>query len=201
MDVNTFYLVLIWNVVHLGCYIVTHVLVCKHQCLVLIRPDDTENETKNSALARIIFTCLTIPRPRFLVLCQYKMPGTFTVKAGFALPGQVSPDTGLADPGELEAVEPEYYDDFLPPGNNNNYEDFLLPGNKNKNNYDDFLASLSHNSIDSRVLASQDDHWASQRRSRTFSTNLFGSREVGGEGRSLGDGGDKGGHVRYQDGH
>ena len=112
------------------------------------------------------------------MLCQYKMPGTFTVKAGFALPGQVSPDTGLADPGELEAVEPEYYDDFLAPNNIN---------------YDDFLASLAHNSIDSRVLASQDDHWASQRRSRTFSTNLFGSREVGGEGRALaGDGGDKG---------
>ena len=118
------------------------------------------------------------------MLCQYKMPGTFTVKAGFALPGQVSPDTGLADPGELEAVEPEYYDDFLAPGNNNNY--------------DDFLASLSHNSIDSRVVAAGEDHWASQRRSRTFSTNLFGSREVGGEGRALaGDGGDKGGHVTY----
>ena len=109
-------------------------------------------------------------------MCQYKMPGTFTVKAGFALPGQLSPDTGLAGPGEMEAVEPEYYDDFL-------------PGN---NNYDDFLASLSHNSIDSSVLAPE-DHWASQRRSRTFSTSLFGSREVGGEGRSLeGEGGDKG---------
>merc|ERR1719422_2773980 len=55
---------------------------------------------------------LTQSTRRFLVLCQYKMPGTFTVKAGFALPGQLSPDTGLAGPGELEAVEPEYYDDF-----------------------------------------------------------------------------------------
>ena len=118
------------------------------------------------------------------MLCQYKMPGTFTVKAGFALPGQhSSPDTGLADPGELEAVEPEYYDDFMPSGGNN------------IDNYDDFLASLSHNSIDSNVLAAPEDHWASQRRSRTFATNLFGSREVGGEGRSLGDGGDKGGSV------
>ena len=118
------------------------------------------------------------------MLCQYKMPGTFTVKAGFALPGQLSPDTGLAGPGELEAVEPEYYDDFLPGINNNNY--------------DDFLASLSHNSIDSSVLAPE-DHWASQRRSRTFSTSLFGSREVGGEGRSLeSEGGDKGGPVKYK---
>ena len=108
---------------------------------------------------------------RFLVLCQYKMPGTFTVKAGFALPGQhASPDTGLADPGELEAVEPEYYEDFLP--------------------------SLASNSLDSSVLAAPEDHWASQRSSRTFTTNLFGSREVGGEGRGLGGagGGDKGGH-------
>ena len=131
---------------------------------------------------------------RFLVLCQYKMPGTFTVKAGFALPGQLSPDTGLADPGELEAVEPEYYEDFLPGLNNNNNYDNL----NNNNNYDDFLTSLSHNSIDSSVLAAPEDHWASQRRSRTFSTNLFGSREVGGEARSLGDGGDKGGSVKCQ---
>ena len=126
------------------------------------------------------------------MLCQYKMPGTFTVKAGFALPGQISPDTGLAHPGELEAVEPEYYEDFLPGLNNNNNYD------NNNNNYDDFLPSLSHNSIDSSVLAAPEDHWASQRRSRTFSTNLFGSREVGGEARSLGDGGDKGGSVKCQ---
>ena len=40
------------------------------------------------------------------MLCQTKMPGTFTVKAGFGVPG------GPASP-ELEAVEPEYIDTDL----------------------------------------------------------------------------------------
>ena len=49
---------------------------------------------------------------RFLVLCQTKMPGTFTVKAGFGVPGGGQQQPGPASP-ELEAVEPEYIDTDL----------------------------------------------------------------------------------------
>ena len=49
---------------------------------------------------------------RFLVLCQTKMPGTFTVKAGFGVPGGGQQQPDLASP-ELEAVEPEYIDTDL----------------------------------------------------------------------------------------
>ena len=49
---------------------------------------------------------------RFLVLCQTKMPGTFTVKAGFGVPGGGQQLPGPASP-ELEAVEPEYIDTDL----------------------------------------------------------------------------------------
>ena len=85
---------------------------------------------------------------RFLVLCQYKMPGTFTVKAGFQMPGS---DPGPT-PGTLESVEPEYYDDFLNPSQSLEVGD-------------------SHHL--SNMVAS-DHNTASQRRSRTLTNNLFG---------------------------
>ena len=93
------------------------------------------------------------------MLCQYKMPSTFTVKAGFNMPGK-----DLADiPGTnsvLEAVEPEYYDDFL--------------------------TSQSLGGLDSHHMMSQ-SNIVSQRNSRTLTSNLFGWREVGDDDKSSGD--------------
>jgi len=96
---------------------------------------------------------LTQSTRRFLVLCQYKMPGTFTVKAGFQMPGA---DPGPT-PGTLESVEPEYYDDFLNPSQS--------------------LEVGDSNHLSNMIVS--DDNSASQRRSRTLTNNLFGLQEVG----------------------
>ena len=101
---------------------------------------------------------------RFLVLCQYKMPGTFTVKAGFNLPG--ASDNSVSPVGaDLEPVDIEYYEDFLTPVDNG------LAGR-----------------VPSNVLSSYNS--ASQRHSRTLNAgNIFGNQEIG--SGLLGGGGDK----------
>ena len=93
------------------------------------------------------------------MLCQYKMPSTFTVKAGFNMPGKDMADS----PGTnsvLESVEPEYYDDFL--------------------------TSQSLGGLDSHHMMSP-NNIVSQRNSRTLTSNLFGWREVGNDDDASGD--------------
>jgi len=111
---------------------------------------------------------LTHSTRRFLVLCHFKMPEVFTVKAGFNLPGGK-----LQGSGSLEPVDIDFSQDFGT-REGRRYSD---------EEYDDLsakiitAASLEEARL-ARILTSP-RHSASQRQSRTLASNLFGGLDFG----------------------
>ena len=105
-------------------------------------------------------------------MCQYKMPGTFTVKAGFNMPTSQSSPPGL---GSLQPVSLE--------------EDLSRRESREFSEHHPRLPPriITAQSLDSarlsKILAGS-SHSASQRNSRTLpglANNLFGGRQLGEE--------------------
>ena len=101
------------------------------------------------------------------MLCQYKMPGTFTVKAGFNMPTSQSSPSGS---GTLQPVD-------ISEGTSRESRDF-----SEQNRVPPRI--ITAQSLDSarlnKILAGS-SHSASQRNSRTVANNLFGGRQLGEE--------------------
>ena len=107
---------------------------------------------------------------RFLVLCQYKMPGTFTVKAGFNMPtSQSSPSSPS---GSLQPVDISESEGTSRESREFSEQHRVPP------------RIITAQSLDSarlsKILAGT-SHSASQRNSRTLANNLFGGRQLGEE--------------------
>jgi len=111
---------------------------------------------------------LTHSTRRFLVLCHFKMPEVFTVKAGFNLPGGNSRGAASFEPVEIDLSEE------FGSREGRRYKDIV---------YDDLsskiitAASLEEARL-ARILTSP-RHSASQRQSRTLASNLFGGLDFG----------------------
>ena len=109
-----------------------------------------------------------MPISRFLVLCHFKMPEVFTVKAGFNLPGGNSRGAASFEPVEIDLSEE------FGSREGRRYKDIV---------YDDLsskiitAASLEEARL-ARILTSP-RHSASQRQSRTLASNLFGGLDFG----------------------
>ena len=100
------------------------------------------------------------------MLCQFKMPGTFTVKAGFNMPSKQSSYSSTS--GSLTPVETSEWE----------RED------REPREFSDYSTIITAQSLDSarhnNILAGGSNS-ASQRHSRTLTNNLFGGQQVGKE--------------------
>ena len=103
-------------------------------------------------------------------MCQYKMPGTFTVKAGFNMPTSQSspPGSGSLQPVSLEDLSSresrEFSEHHRPPPR--------------------IITAQSLDSARLSKILAGSSHSASQRNSRTLpglANNLFGGRQLGEE--------------------
>ena len=99
------------------------------------------------------------------MLCQYKMPGTFTVKAGFNMPTSQSspPGSGSLQPVSLEDLSSresrEFSEHHRPPPR--------------------IITAQSLDSARLSKILAGTSHSASERNSRTLANNLFGGRQLG----------------------
>ena len=106
------------------------------------------------------------------MLCQFKMPGAFTVKAGFNMPTKQSSSSSSSSSsspsGSLEPVDVSY-------------EEEPVRGGREFSDYSSIITAQSLDTARLSKMLTAGANSASQRHSRTVASNLFGGQQVGDE--------------------